>query len=199
MKANEMKIEELRRLALAGRNDANALMDTVRRHAADNLPFEEIADALEGTEWRFLVMGSGSFMQINHVDDLVAEYRDSLSELRKQAEELVVQDMTDTDLSEELSQIRIRTRVAHEARSHELTGLKVRRLLSPFEYPEIDIVEDINATLKQRGFSWNGGDTVTEIWSKEHQRRYDESERMFAERERDRLVDHAAKMAEEAV
>jgi hypothetical protein len=83
------------------------------------------------------------------------------------------------DLSAQFEQVRVRTNVARLAYQAELVRLRVGQYLLSDEAPSD---QSIRQCLEAAGFEWNGGRTVTEIWSADHERRFREAEAMLRSR-----------------
>jgi hypothetical protein len=146
----------------------------IEAYLVDGCSMQELCDAFAGTNWRFLIYRSGGSIQIEETSSLRQEYEQSLSRLRAAAELLVVQDMSSPNRREQFDQVRVRTSVARAARDAELTELRVNRFLFPEEQFSSDGQDRIAECLEAFGFEWNGGDTVTEIWSDLDQRIFDD-------------------------
>lgn len=143
-------------------------------YIAQGCSIQELCEAFTGTNWRFLIGRSGGGIQIEQISSLHQEYEQSLSRLRAAAQLLVVQDMRPPNRQRQFEQVRIRTLVARAARDAELTELRVDRFLLPKEQLFSEGEDRVAECLEAFGFEWNGGDTVTEIWSDLDQRIFDD-------------------------
>jgi len=164
--------ENLRQRVLAGMG-GDLLTAELDRLLSEGARVDDLAETLEGTAWRFMIVGCGSHFAITHVDDLLAAHRASFDELRKEAAHLQVLDMSLSSEEEEVAQTRVRMRVARCASAYDIGAARTKRFLLPDEAALLSEENDIRELLAEKGFSWNGGDTVHEIWTDEHQASYE--------------------------
>lgn len=162
----------------------NEGFDEIKAHVAAGHPLSELKEAIRGTGWRFLVTNSGRDISLARIEALEAEFSDAVRNLEVAAKELRVQDMKAPKLTDQLAQVRVRTKVARLAYAAELVRVRVARYLLPGEAPPDDPIE---RCLETAGFEWNGGDMVTEIWSADHDRRRREAQVKLRSTQRNRI------------
>ncbi|CDM62009.1 hypothetical protein LPU83_pLPU83d_0638 (plasmid) [Rhizobium favelukesii] len=162
--ANEDRVKLLKELL--ERQNIKELQSLI----ADGCPVVELKAATADTSWRFVLTNSGRGVSIAKLDDLLTEWTQALSGLKTAAARLRVQDMDDPSRAAEFEQVRVRTAVARIAENTQLAGIRINRHLRAGELspPPETAIDDC---LRERGFQWNGGDTVHEIWSEEHEAR----------------------------
>jgi len=132
----------------------------------------ELLEKLAGTKWRYMITASGTSVVVAHVDDLMAGLENSLREFNLEIEGLRIQDMEETSPLEEIAQTRTRMRVARAASRYDVGANRTKRFLLPEEAANINAVDDIARFLVERGFEWNGGDSVQEIWTEAHEQTF---------------------------
>ena len=172
MQSKQQRVAAIRELATAETPNHESLERLLVEHLERDYPVGEIAEALDGSNWRYIVTQSGNSIELAYIDDLMRAFRASFEELQREAGWLKIQDMDETTPFEQFSQVRVRTKVARSANAHSLGTIKARRFLLPVEADALSADEDIERLLKSRGFHWNGGDMVQEIWSEDHENRY---------------------------
>ena len=182
MQSKQQRVAAIRELAMAETPNHESLERILVDHVDRDYPVGEIAEALDGGKWRYIVTQSGSAIEVACVDDLMSAYRASFEELQRQAGSLKIQDMDNPTPLEQVLQGRVRTKVARTAMAHSLGAIKAARFLLPAEAGELDADEDIKRLLETHGFQWNGGDIVQETWSEDHENRYLQSIREFQAR-----------------
>jgi hypothetical protein len=161
----------IRAIALTGSNTEDLEQD-MKGALEAGCELSELTDALEGTDWRYIITASGTSVAVAHINDLMAGLENSLREFKLETEGLRVQDMEDTSTLEEIAQTRTRMRVARAASRHDVGANRTKRFLLPIEVANINAVDDIKRLLLERGFGWNGGDSVQEIWTEAHEQAF---------------------------
>ncbi|CDM63023.1 MULTISPECIES: hypothetical protein [Rhizobium] len=162
--ANEDRVKLLKELL--DRQDIKGIQLLI----ADGCPVAELRAATADFVWRFVLTNSGRGVSIANVDELLTEWTQALSGLKTAAARLRVQDMDDPSRAAEFEQVRVRTAVARIAENTQLAGIRINRHLRAGELsPPLETA--IDDCLREQGFQWNGGDTVHEIWSEEHEAR----------------------------
>ncbi|GLR59352.1 hypothetical protein [Rhizobium indigoferae] len=148
---------------------------------AKGCPISALRAATANTAWRFVLTNSGRGISIAKLDDLSTEWTQALSGLKTAASRLRVQDMDDPGRTAEFQQVRVRTLVARIAENTQLAGIRINRHMRAGELSP-PLKTAIDDCLKEHGFQWNGGDTVHEIWSEEHEARLRSAQAEFEAR-----------------
>ena len=76
------RISKLRTLANGG--DDYQFRKAVDLHAGCGFPIEEIQQALQGTEWRYVIEGSGTAISVDRSSELLGYYADMIEALAEE-------------------------------------------------------------------------------------------------------------------
>lgn len=172
MQSMKERLATIRAIAQTGSNKEELELE-MKQALALGSDLGTLVETLEGTDWRYIVTASGMCVAVAHIDDLMAGLENSLREFELEIKGLRVQDMEDTSTLEEIAQTRTRMRVARAASRHDVGANRTKRFLLPEEAAGINAVDDIDRLLEERGFEWNGGDSVQEVWTDAHQQAFD--------------------------
>lgn len=172
MKSKLERLSAIREIALAAAETCD-LEKEINGGIAEGLSAIELAEAIDGGPWRYLITRSGNSIVVARVEDLMTQLTQSFDALKSLAAGLRVQDMETTSKSEDIAQTRTRMLVARASTAHTVGAIRIERFLRPEEAAAMDAEGDVDQLLEEHGFSWNGGDMVLEIWTPAHQAKFE--------------------------
>lgn len=147
------RISALRALSKSG--DDDRFRQAVDLHTKRGLPIEEIQQAIQASEWRYVVEGCGTSVALKRRSELLGYY----DEMLEQIEETLA---TMTDLDDVrggpkglLRHLEERERLGKHCFEAFIEGQRVLRYLSP-EDDRPDPKHDIGRLLSKAGFEWDG-------------------------------------------
>jgi len=133
-----------------------ALAEAANRHLSEGLPVEEIQQAIECTDWRYVLENCGDQIELSRLSDLKAWYFQLVDQIEENLEGILQVSEVQGSPKAMLRLLEAREALGRHCHEVHIDGLRVQRFLLPEDEPPAPVL-DIQRVLARVGLTWDGG------------------------------------------